>query len=143
MGDFAKVGGVLAAPFTGGASLILTAGAFTMDAVKAQERELAINRRQEEMAATDREVQRQRRLNAIIGAQHAAAAASGVAMSGSVLNLTEVDAKRAAEDSLVDNVNTGQRIRALRQQGRAIRSAGYAQLGSSIMSAGQRHLERG
>ena len=72
MGDFAKIGGVLAAPFTGGASLWLTAAASGMEiyagkqAASAQRTELEMNMRQERAAATDREVQRQRRFKLII-----------------------------------------------------------------------------
>lgn len=149
MGDFAKVGGVLAAPFTGGASLWLTAAATglevygTMQAAKAQRQQLLVEQKQEAMAATDREVQRQRRLNAILGSQAASAAAAGVANSGSVGNISLVDARRAAEDSLVDQVGTGQRIRALRSQSRSIGRAALISAGGTILSAGQKIASRG
>lgn len=149
MGDFAKVAGVLAAPFTGGASLWLTAAATGAqvwagkEAASAQRTEIEMQKRQERAAAQDREVQRQRRLNAILGSQNAAAAASGVANSGSVANISLIDAKRATEDSLVDQVNTGSKINALRAQSRSIRRISNIRAAGTILSAGERVAGRG
>lgn len=149
MGDFAKAAGVLAAPFTGGASLWLTAAAAgaevyaNKEAASAQRTELEMAMRQERAAATDREVQRQRRLAAILGSQHAAAAASGVAASGSIANISAVDARRAAEDSLVDRVNTGSKIRAMRAQSRSIKRVSNIRAVGTILKAGQKIADRG
>lgn len=153
MGDFAKtatqVAGVVAAPFTGGASLWLTAAATGAQVygqwydAKSQQAQLKLQQRQESQAATDREVQRQRRLNAILGSQAASAAAAGVANSGSIANLSLVDAKRAAEDSVVDQVGTGQRIAALKAQSKSIGRSQLIKSAGTILSAVDRYQSRG
>jgi hypothetical protein len=121
---------------------VVQAGA-QISASNAQQTQLKLEKRQEESAARDREVQRMRRLNAILGAQNAAIAASGVANSGSVANVSLVDAKRAAEDSQVDRINTSSRIIALDTNRRAIRKAGQIQAAGTILSAVGRYGERG
>jgi hypothetical protein len=109
----------------------------------AQQVQLNLEKRQELAAAQDREVQRQRRLNAILGANNAAIAASGVVNSGSVANVSIIDAKRASEDSQVDRVNTRSRVIALDTNRRAIRKAGYLQAAGTILSAAGRYAQRG
>jgi hypothetical protein len=109
----------------------------------AQQVQLNLEKRQEQSAARDREVQRQRRLNAILGAQSAAIAASGVANSGSVANVSLIDAKRAAEDSQVDRINTSSRVIALDTNRRAIRKVGQIQAAGTLLSAAGRYAERG
>lgn len=149
MGDFAKAAGVLAAPFTGGASLALTAAMAGAEiwankqSASAQRTQLEMQMRQERAAASDREVQRQRRLNAILGSQNAAAAASGVAASGSVANISYVDARRAAEDSLVDRVNTTSKISAMRAESRSIRKISNIKAAGTILRAADSHRKRG
>lgn len=107
----------------------------TIRAAQAENAQLKLQQRQEEQAATDREVQRQRRLNAILGYQSASAAAAGVSMSGSIANLSIVDARRAAEDSLVDRISTGQRISALQMARRSNSQAAAFKVGGTILSA--------
>lgn len=121
---------------------VVQAGA-QISASNAQQGQLLLEKRQEQAAAQDRELQRQRRLNAILGAQNAAIAASGVANSGSVANVSLVDAKRAAEDSQVDRVNTSSRIIALDTNRRAIRKAGQIQAAGTLLSAAGRYYQRG
>lgn len=131
-----------------GVALALTAVAVGVQvwgqqtSAKAQQVQLDLQKRQEKAAATDREVQRQRRLNAILGAQNAQIAASGVVNSGSVANVSMIDAKRAAEDSLVDRVNTSTKIAALTSESRAIRKVANIQSAGTILSAGQRYYDR-
>lgn len=112
-------------------------------ATGAQEVELELAKRQEQRGAADREVQRKRRLVAILGSQRAAAAASGFAMSGSVANISITDAKRAAEDSRVDSLNSRLRIDSLSRRKRSIRRAGNAQTATTILGAVERSAERG
>ena len=88
-------------------------------------------------------MQRQRRLNAILGAQNAAIAASGIVNSGSVANVSLIDAKRAAEDSQVDAINTGARISALKTESRAIRRVSNIQSAATIFQAAGRAYDRG
>lgn len=152
MGDFTRTAGLLAAPFTGGASLLPTllavgaAGASIYagkQAASAQRAQIEMQKRQEAAAATDREVQRQRRLAAILGSQRAAAAAAGVAASGSVANISYVDARRAAEDSLVDEINASNRIRALSSQSRSIRRISNVKAAGTILSTAESIYRRG
>jgi hypothetical protein len=109
----------------------------------AQQTQLLLEKRQEQAAAQDREVQRMRRLNAILGSQNAAIAASGVVNSGSIANVSITDAKRASEDSQVDRVNTSARIIAIDTNRRAIRKAGDLQAAGTILSAAGRYYQRG
>jgi len=109
----------------------------------AQQTQLNLEKRQEIAAAQDREVQRQRRLNAILGSQNAAIAASGVVNQGSIANVSLVDARRASEDSQVDRINTSSRIIALDTNRRAIRRVGNIQAAATIFSAAGRAYQRG
>lgn len=102
-------------------------------ATASQQVELDLAKRQESQAAQDRELQRNRRINAILGAQNAQAAASGVANSGSVANISLQDAKLAGEDSSTDALNTRTRIDALSRQRTTIGSVGRARTATSIM----------
>lgn len=103
-----------------------------------QQAELDVAARQEGRAAQEREVARKRRLAAILGSQSAAAAASGLAMSGSVANISLTDAQRAGEDSLTDDVNTRQRIDALRRQRHTIGRMSNIRTATSIMGGAER-----
>lgn len=86
----------------------------------AKQVELEITKRQEASASRDREVQRKQRIVAILGAQAASAAAKGIALSGSVANISIEDARRASRESLIDDVNTAGRISALSRRSRSI-----------------------
>ena len=86
----------------------------------AKQVELEITKRQEASASRDREIQRKQRLAAILGAQSADAAAKGIALSGSVANISLEDARRASRESLIDDVNTAGRISALSRRSRSI-----------------------
>ncbi|HVJ22326.1 MAG TPA: hypothetical protein VM756_00155 [Burkholderiales bacterium] len=112
-------------------------------AANAQQVQLTLQQRQEKAAATDRDVQRQRRLNAILGAQNAAIAASGIVNSGSVANVSLIDAKRAAEDSQVDRINTSAKITALRTESKAIRRVSNIQSAATLFQAAGRAYDRG
>lgn len=158
MGDFAKsdfgaavlttaatVGGFMVGG-PAGAALALSTGAqvFTQrQAAGAQEVELELAKREEAAAARDREVQRKRRLNAILGEQAAAAAAGGVAMSGSVANISITDAKRAAEESFIDDTMTRSRIAQLDRRRRTVSRLGTLRNATTILGAGTRMAERG
>lgn len=109
----------------------------------AQQVELDLAKRQEEQAARDREVQRKRRLVAILGSQQAEAAAGGTALSGSIANISITDAKRAAEDSLIDQQNTSTRIAALGRERRTIGRLQRAESLGTILSAGEKIAARG
>lgn len=124
------------------AGAVISAAAQT-SASNAQQGQLNLEKRQEAAAAQDREVQRSRRLQAILGAQNAAIAASGVVNSGSVANVSLVDAKRAAEDSQVDRINTSTRITALDTNRRAIRRVGQIKAAGTIFDAADRYRLRG
>lgn len=124
------------------AGAVLSAAA-QKSAANAQQVQLNLQQRQEKAAATDREVQRQRRLNAILGAQNAAIAASGVVNQGSVANVSLVDARRAHEDSQVDRINTSTRITALRTESSAIRRTSNIQAAATIFQGASRAYNRG
>lgn len=130
MGWFALAGAVLSA-------------AAQSSSANAQQAQLTLQQRQEKQAATDRDVQRQRRLNAILGAQTAAISAAGIVNSGSVANVSLVDARRAAEDSQVDQINTSTRISALRTESRAIRRVSQIRGAATIFGAANRAYQRG
>lgn len=112
-------------------------------ASNAEQAQLDLQKRQEKGAAADREVQRQRRLNAILGSQNAAIAASGVVNQGSIANVSLVDAKRAAEDSNVDRINTSSRIIALSEKSRSIKRVANIQSAATIFQAAGRAYDRG
>lgn len=130
--------GVLALPAVQWAIVGLTAAGAVYaqrQASGAQEVQLELQKRGEAQAAQDREVQRKRRLNAILGSQAAEAAASGLSMSGSVANISLVDAQRASEDSMIDSVSTRARIDALSSQQRTIRRISTVRQASTILGA--------
>lgn len=102
-------------------------------AAGAQQVEMELAQRQEETAARDREIQRRRRFNAILGAQSAAAGAGGIAMSGSVANISITDASRAAEESAIDRNTTGMRIDALGRRSRSIGAMSRARTATTIL----------
>jgi hypothetical protein len=114
-----------------------TAIALNRQAVGAQEAELEVAKRNEAAAARDREVQRKRRIVAILGAQSAEAAAKGLELSGSVANISIEDAKIAREDSLVDRENTRGRIDTLTRRQRSIRRSFKFNTAATILRAGQ------
>lgn len=126
-----------------GASLALTAASAAVGVVSqrqataAQQVELDLAARQEADAARGRELQRKRRLAALLGAQYVNAAASGVAMSGSVANIASTDARRAYEDTAMDYVNTQSRLDALRRQRESLGFAGALGQASTILGAAQ------
>lgn len=109
----------------------------------AQRAELQVQKREEAAGARDREVLRKRRITAILGAQAADAAAKGVALSGSVGNISLVDAKRSAEEGLIDDVNTKSRIAALSRRSRSIRRLTNLKSGITILGAGSSIAGRG
>lgn len=128
-----------------GLAIASTAGAVVAQrkAAGAQEVELKLAQRQENQAARDREVQRKRRLAAVLGEQSANAAASGLAMSGSVANISITDAQRAGEESLVDDVNTRARINALSRRRNTISSLSRIRTATTIASGAERIVSRG
>ena len=110
---------------------------------QAKRTELAIAKRQEKAAALDREVVRKRRSAAILGAQTAEAAAKGLQLSGSVANISIVDAKRAAEESQIDRINTSGRISALSRRAKSIKRATRIKIGATIIGDFERAAARG
>lgn len=125
--------------------VLSTAGAIqqTRVAAGAQEVELENQKRKEAAGARDREIQRKRRTAAIIGAQAANAAAKGVQLAGSVANISIEDAKRASEESLVDEVNTRTKINALSRRQRTVGRLANINTATSIFKTGARIAERG
>lgn len=115
----------------------------TRQAAGAKQVELNIAKREEASGSRDREIQRKRRIAAILGAQAADAAAKGIALSGSVANISIVDAKRASEDSLIDDVNTRARISALSRRSRSIGRIANLRSATTILGAGERIAARG
>lgn len=102
----------------------------------AQQVELEMQKRGEDSAARDREVQRKRRLNAILGAQSAVAAASGLQSQGSVANISLVDATRAGQESFIDQGNTRARIASLSRQQASIRRVSAGRTATTILQTG-------
>ena len=109
----------------------------------AKQVELEIAKRQEASASRDRQVQRKQRITAILGAQAANAAAKGIALSGSVANISLEDAKRASRESLIDDVNTTARISALSRRSRSIRRLTNIRTAVTIFKAVERVAARG
>jgi len=134
------LGGPVAALAVGGTALSVGA---QRQAAGAREVELELAQRRETTASRDREIQRRRRLVAILGSQSANAAASGLAMSGSVANISMTDAQRAAEDSFVDDFNTRTRIDALKRNRASVSRLSTVRSATTILNAGERILARG
>ena len=109
----------------------------------AKQVELEITKRQEASASRDREIQRKQRLAAILGAQSADAAAKGIALSGSVANISLEDARRASRESLIDDVNTAGRISALSRRSRSIGRLQKVRTALTIFKAAERLVVRG
>lgn len=105
--------------------------------------ELVSQSQQEKAAAIDRELQRKRRLSAILGAQAAEAAASGLAMSGSVANISINDAKIGTEDNIIDAGNTRARINSYDRTSRSIGKIASYQNAGTIMSGAERIFSAG
>lgn len=112
-------------------------------ATGAREVELELAQRQEEQAARDRQVQRKRRLAAVLGSQRAQAAAQGLTMSGSVGNISLTDARRASEESLIDDVNTRARIDALKRNRSTISRLSRVRTATTILGGVERSVQRG
>jgi hypothetical protein len=130
--------GVFALPAVQWAIVGLTAAGAVYSqrqAAGAQEVELQMQKRGEATAAQDREIQRKRRLNAILGTQAAEAAAGGLSMSGSVANISLTDARRASEESMIDSVASRQRIDALSRQQRTVRRLSNVRTASTLLNA--------
>lgn len=150
MGDFVKAstdpGNIMAALFVVGSTVLggpagflassaaVASASASIKGTGAQEVDLELAKRQEKLAAKDREVQRQERLNAVLGSQRAAAAASGVAFSGSVANVSISDAERASIDRLVDRQNTRIQLNRFDTRKKAIRRIGNMRAGATILS---------
>lgn len=122
--------------------LLILAGASTAYTVSenrraagAQQVELDLAKRDEQAQALDREVQRKRRFNAILGSQNAAAAASGVMNSGSVANISLADATLEREDAAIDRNNTANRIDAYSRNRASIGRASNARTATTILGA--------
>ena len=109
----------------------------------AKQVELEISKRQEASASRDREIQRKQRIAAILGAQSADAAAKGIALSGSVANISLEDARRASRESLIDDVNTSARISALSRRSRSIGRLAKVRTAVTIFSAAESFAARG
>jgi len=151
MGDFIKAStdpkNILAALFVLGSTTIggplgflasSAAVASASAAIKgagAQQVELDLAARQEGLAAKDREVARKRRLVAVLGSQRAAAAAAGVALSGSVANISIADAEQASIDRLLDRTNTRITLDRIGRQRQSIGRAGVLSAGGTILSS--------
>lgn len=157
MGDFIKASadpgnilgvGLTAAAFALGgplAGIAMAAGVLSADATikqaGMQEVELELEKRQEKSAMLDREMQRKARLTAVLGAQRAAAGAAGVAMTGSLANITVKDAEAAAIDRMTDRVNTRIIVDAADRNKRSVRRIGTLRAGASILSGGLKIAE--
>ncbi len=131
MGDF----------FTAAAAV--TTIAADRKATGAKQVELDIQARQEKSAARDREIQRRRRLATVLGSQAALAAAKGIQLSGSVANISLTDAKRAAEDSRTDDLNTQARLASLKRQRKSLSRVSTLRTATTILKAGERIADRG
>jgi hypothetical protein len=127
--------------------LALATTALTVSAQRkaagAQQVELEIAKREESSAARDREVQRKRRITAILGAQSADAAAKGISLSGSVANISIEDARRASEESMIDDVSTRARIDALSRRSRSIGRLQKLRSATTIFKAAEDAIKRG
>ena len=110
---------------------------------EAKKFELQVAEREEASAARTREVERRERVRTIIGAQAADAAARGLQLTGSVANISIVDAQRAADESQIDQTNTRARIKALRRRGNTISRVSNIRAGGTILRGGARFLDRG
>lgn len=100
--------------------------------------------KQEGDAAKQREIDRKRNLLKALASQRASAAAMGAEFSGSLGNLARVDIEEAADDLLVDQVNSSRRQRALRLSGREASAAGSAAAAGSLLdSAGSAYDKLG
>lgn len=138
------VGTIIGGPAGGFAAASTVAGVSAQrKAAGAREVELELAQRQETVQSRDREIQRKRRLAAVLGAQSAQAAASGLAMSGSVANISITDAQRAGEDSAVDDYNTRLRIDALKRNRASVSRMSRARTATTILGAGERIAARG
>jgi len=150
MGDFAKesldprniasalfvigatvVGGPAVGVLAAGTVLSASAG---VKAAGAQQVELDLAARQEKLGASEREVARKNRLNAVLGAQAAEAAAMGVGFSGSVANVSISDARQASIDRLIDRSNTRITIDANRRRRSSIGKTANLRAAGGILS---------
>ncbi len=102
----------------------------------AKQVELDLAARTEKLAAQDREVARQRRLNAVLGAQAAEAAAMGVGFSGSVANVSISDAEQAGIERLVDRTNTRVTLDRIRRSRKSVGKVGTLRAATTLLSAG-------
>ncbi len=124
------------------AALVLQASA-TVQEAGAKKVELEIAKREEASAARTREVDRRERVRTIISAQAAEAAAKGLQLTGSVANISIVDAKLAGQESFIDRANTRARIAALSRRGSSITRVANIRAAGTILTGTQRIRDRG
>jgi hypothetical protein len=105
-GGSAVTGGVIAASTIASIGTGVMAAQSAKAAGAAQADQYKAEARQEADSARQREVLRRRDLLKALSSQNAAAGAAGVGVVGSVANIGLKDIKYAAEDLLVDRVNS-------------------------------------
>lgn len=110
-----------------------------VQAGKAQSSELMAARREEEIAARDRSIERRKRLIDALASQSVMAPVRGVALgSPSLTAQVGQDVKEAGFEQLTDEAMTSARRRSLYRQARSAKRAGYIGAGTSLLETGTR-----
>ena len=104
------------------------------EAGKQQQYNLERQAEQERLSAEDQEIQRRDRLNQVLSANIASAAASGSLGEGSQQSIAIGAAKKVASSEGAESLSERMRQDLLRREGRAARQAGNIQAASTLLS---------
>lgn len=89
---------------------------------------------QERLSAEDQEIQRRDRLNKVLSANIASAAAAGTLGEGSQQSIAIGAAKRVASSEGAESLSERMRQDLLRREGKAAKTAGNVQAASTLLS---------
>jgi hypothetical protein len=106
------------------------------EAGKQQQYNLERQAEQERLSAEDQEIQRRDKLNKVLSANIASAAASGTLGEGSQQSIAIGAAQRVASSEGAESLSERMRQDLLRREGKAAKTAGDVQAASTLLNAG-------
>lgn len=104
------------------------------EAGKQQQYNIERQAEQERLSAEDQEIQRRDRLNKVLSANIASAAAAGTLGEGSQQSIAIGAAKRVASSEGAESLSERMRQDLLRREGKAAKTAGNVQAASTLLS---------
>jgi hypothetical protein len=111
--------------------MLLQAGMQVKSGIE-QKKMYAMQARQEQFAAREREIQRRRNLVEALASQNAAAAARGITPGGSVRTLMQADIGQFSRDQRVDQLGTAGKVSQIKQAGRNAMTSSLLSAASTV-----------